>query len=157
MLAAAGVAWPACALCITAFLVLHVAVYCDCMARIIPIGASLALVCCGVCLCTVQGGPPLLLERALLAAPLLGVLCLCNLASRLQKAAPAFGGGDLKTLPALALFGDVAALLGGVLACSLFTACAGVGLALARRKLRGVCVPLAPGMLVCLCTATLGG
>jgi Flp pilus assembly protein protease CpaA len=156
LLAAAGVGWPAYALCILSFLVLHVAVYCDCTARIIPTEATLVLVCCGVCLCMAQEGPPLLLERALLAAPLLGALCLCNFTSCRRSAAPAFGGGDLKTLPALALFGNAAALLDGVLACSLFTACAGLGLALARRRLRGVHVPLAPGMLVCLCTTTLG-
>jgi hypothetical protein len=82
LLAAAGVGWPAYVLCILSFLVLHVAVYCDCTARIIPTEATLVLVCCGVCLCMAQEGPPLLLERALLAAPLLGALCLCNFTSR---------------------------------------------------------------------------
>ncbi len=143
-------------LCITAFFVLHVAVYCDCMARIIPTELAVALACCGLCLCMADGGLATMCGRLAAALFVLGMLCLCNLVSRLHHAQSAFGGGDLKTLPALALFGGVEALLAGMLACSLITACVGVGFALARRRLRGTHVPLAPGMLVCLLVITLG-
>ena len=156
LLAAGGAGVLAYALCITAFLVLHVAVYCDCMARIIPTELAVALACCGLCLCMANGGLAVLCGRLAAALFVLGILCLCNLASRLRHAQPAFGGGDLKTLPPLALFGGVEALLAGMLACSLITACVGTSFALARRKLRGTHVPLAPGMLVCLFVTTLG-
>ena len=155
LLAAGRTGMLAYALCITAFLVLHVAVYCDCMARIIPTELAVAIACCGLCLCMANGGLAVLCGRLAAALFVLGILCLCNLASRLRHAQPAFGGGDLKTLPPLALFGGVEALLAGMLACSLITACVGTGFALARRKLRGTHIPLAPGMLVCLFVTTL--
>lgn len=156
LLVAGGTGALAYTLCIAAFLVLHVAAYCDCTARIIPTELAAALVCCGLCLCAADGGLATLCVRLAAAFLVLGVLCLCNLASRLRHAESAFGGGDLKALPVLALFDDAAAVLSGMLACSLFTACTGAGFALARRKLRGTHVPLAPGMLVCLFTTTLG-
>ncbi len=126
------------------------------MARIIPTELTAALACCGLCLCVAGGGLAQICGRLAAAFLVLGVLCLCNFTSHLRHTDPAFGGGDLKALPTLALFGDPAAVLGGMLACSLFTACAGIGCALACRTLRGVHVPLAPGMLVCLLVTTLG-
>ncbi len=156
LLSASGAGLLACALCALAFLVVHVGVYCDCLARVIPVELSLALAVCGVCLCLAQGGASLLLARAAALVLVGGLLLACNAAARLRGRDAAFGGGDTKTLPVLALFGNAEALLGGLFACSLFTACAGLGFALARRRLRGVHVPLAPGILVCLAVATLG-
>ena len=155
LLACGGQGLPAMAVLMCAFTIMQAVLYCDCLARVIPTELAAVLACCGTILCLAEGGAPLLLARAPLAALVAGFLLACNLASRLRGQEDAFGGGDLKAMPALALFGGMPAFLDGVLACSLFTACAGLVLALGRRKLRGVHVPLAPGMLVCLAATTL--
>ena len=131
-----------------AFFIMQIALYCDCLCRIIPNGLCIGLFVLGASVSLFQGGFDTLTTRLFMGFIALLFLLLCNLPNYVKQKSKAFGAGDIKIIPVLCLFANAFSLFSGMFCCCIFSASLGIIFAIHNRKLKNVHIPLAPGLLV---------